>query len=204
MEPLLDPDNKRLVLLPIQNADIWDFYKKAQHSIWTAEEIDFAHDKNDFAKLNESEREFVLRILAFFASADSLVNINLVERFTREVTCLEALYFYQFQMAIENVHSETYSIMLETLCERPERDHLINAVETIPGIQKKAEWAETWCCAQNSFGERLVAFACVEGIHFSGAFCAIFWLKKRGSMPGLCFSNELIARDEGLHRDFAC
>jgi ribonucleoside-diphosphate reductase subunit M2 len=181
-------------------------YKKAEASFWTAEEIDLAHDAKDWAGLSHNERHFVSHILAFFAASDGIVNENLASNFATEVTIPEARCFYGFQIAVENIHSETYSLLIDTYVKDPsEKSHLLNAIETVPCVQNKANWALKWCEKENaSFAERCVAFAAVEGIFFSGSFCAIFWLKKRGLMPGLAFSNELISRDEGLHCDFAC
>lgn len=182
-------------------------YKKAQASFWTAEEVDLFQDLYDWnTRLNDNERYFISHVLAFFASADGIVNENLVERFSSEVQVAEARCFYGFQIMMENVHSEMYSLLIETYVKDPhQREHLFGAIETIPCIKKKAVWALRWISDKNStFGERLVAFAAVEGIFFSGCFASIFWLKKRGLMPGLTFSNELISRDEGMHTDFAC
>lgn len=181
-------------------------YKKAEASFWTAEEIDLASDLNDWARLNKNERHFVAHVLAFFAASDGIVNENLAQNFATEIQSPEARCFYGFQIAVENIHSETYSLLIDTyIKDQKEKDHLLNAIDTVPCVQKKANWALKWCNREHSsFSERCVAFAAVEGIFFSGSFCAIFWLKKRGLMPGLCFSNELISRDEGLHCDFAC
>lgn len=181
-------------------------YKKAEASFWTAEEIDLASDLNDWSKLSQNERHFVSHVLAFFAASDGIVNENLAQNFATEIQSAEARCFYGFQIAVENIHSETYSLLIDTYIKDPkEKDHLLRAIDTVPCVQKKAQWALQWCDRQNaSFAERCIAFAAVEGIFFSGSFCAIFWLKKRGLMPGLCFSNELISRDEGLHCDFAC
>lgn len=204
-EPILTPNNKRFVLFPIKHDKVWNMYKQAEASFWTAEEIDLSHDLNDWEKLNNNERHFVSHILAFFAASDGIVNENLAMRFSSEVQIPEARCFYGFQIAIENIHSETYSLLIDTYIRNPkEREHLFNAIETIPCVKKKAEWALKWIESSDSFAERLLAFAAVEGIFFSGSFCSIFWLKKRGLMPGLTFSNELISRDEGLHCDFAC
>ena len=186
---------------------IWRMYKKAEASFWTAEEIDLGYDLIDWNdKLNDDERNFISHVLAFFAASDGIVNENLVERFSHEVQVAEARCFYGFQIMIENVHSETYSLLLDSYIKDPqERDHLFSAIDTIPCIKKKADWALRWISdKRSSFGVRLVAFAVVEGIFFSGSFASIFWLKKRGLMPGLTFSNELISRDEGMHTDFAC
>ncbi|EKM59375.1 uncharacterized protein PHACADRAFT_249825 [Phanerochaete carnosa HHB-10118-sp] len=182
-------------------------YKKAEASFWTAEELDLGHDLVDWNdKLNPDERRFISHVLAFFAASDGIVNENLVERFSNEVQAAEARCFYGFQVMIENIHSETYSLLIDTYIKDPqERDFLFDAIDTIPCIKKKADWALRWISnKQSSFGERLIAFATVEGIFFSGCFASIFWLKKRGLMPGLTFSNELISRDEGMHTDFAC
>ena len=181
-------------------------YKKAEASFWTAEEIDLAEDLKDWDRLTNNERHFVSHILAFFAASDGIVNENLSGNFATEVQSAEARCFYGFQIAVENIHSETYSLLIDTyIKDQKEKMHLLHAIETVPCVQKKANWALTWCDSNNaSFAERMIAFAAVEGIFFSGSFCAIFWLKKRGLMPGLCFSNELISRDEGMHCDFAC
>merc|ERR1719305_101396 len=205
-EPLLKENPRRFVLMPIQYPDIWQMYKKAQASFWTAEEVDLEYDLNDWNKLKPDERFFISHVLAFFAASDGIVNENLVERFMQDVQIPEARCFYGFQVAIENIHSEMYSLLIDTyIKEREEKDRLFNAVETVPAVQKKAKWAMNWINADNAtYAERVVAFASVEGIFFSGSFASIFWLKKRGLMPGLTFSNELISRDEGLHTDFAC
>ena len=181
-------------------------YKKAEASFWTAEEIDLAEDMKDWDGLTNNERHFVSHILAFFAASDGIVNENLCGNFATEVQSAEARCFYGFQIAVENIHSETYSLLIDTyIKDQTDKMHLLNAIETVPCVQKKANWALQWCDSRHaSFAERCIAFAAVEGIFFSGSFCAIFWLKKRGLMPGLCFSNELISRDEGLHCDFAC
>jgi len=206
VEPLLKANPRRFVILPIQYGDIWQMYKKAEASFWTAEEVDLSGDLKDWAALKPDERYFISHVLAFFAASDGIVNENLVERFMKEVQVPEARCFYGFQIAIENIHSEMYSLLIDTYVkDREEREKLFNAIETVPAVKKKAEWALRWINAGNaSYGERVVAFASVEGIFFSGSFAAIFWLKKRGLMPGLTFSNELISRDEGLHTDFAC
>ncbi|OQS55780.1 Ribonucleoside-diphosphate [Ecytonucleospora hepatopenaei] len=204
-EPLLDQNHKRYVLFPIQYQEIWDFYKKHESTFWTVEEVDLTFDIMHFNQLNKNEQFFIKRVLAFFAASDGIVNENLSERFSNDVTILEAKCFYGFQIAIENIHSEMYSKLIETLVpDYKEQNYLFNAIENIPAIKKKAEWAQKWIVSDTSFDTRCVAFACVEGIFFSGSFAAIFWLKKRGLMPGLTFSNELISRDEGLHTDFAC
>lgn len=206
-EPLLKENNRRFVLFPIQYHEIWQMYKKAEASFWTAEEIDLGKDMGDWEnRLNSDEKFFISHVLAFFAASDGIVNENLVERFSGEVQAPEAKCFYGFQIMMENIHSETYSLLIDTYIKDPkERTYLFNAIETIPCIKKKADWALKWITDDEStFGERLIAFAAVEGIFFSGSFASIFWLKKRGLMPGLTFSNELISRDEGLHTDFAC
>lgn len=203
-EKLLEENKSRFVLFPIKYHSIWEMYKKAEASFWTAEEIDLSHDLKDWEKLNDSERHFITHVLAFFAASDGIVNENLAVNFMREVQIPEARCFYGFQAMIENIHSETYSLLIDTYIKDSEdRERLFKAIETVPCVQKKAEWALKWVDSP-SFIERLVAFAAVEGIFFSGSFCSIFWLKKRGLMPGLSFSNELISRDEGLHCDFAC
>jgi ribonucleoside-diphosphate reductase beta chain len=203
MEKILQENKNRFVLFPIEHHDIWDYYKKAQQVFWTAEEIDLAQDLTDWAKLNEGEQHFVKHVLAFFAASDGIVNENLAENFVGEVQYTEAKFFYGFQIMMENIHSETYSLLIDTyIKDKEEQNHLFNAIDTVPAVQKKAEWALKWI-GSDSFVERLIAFAAVEGIFFSGSFCSIFWLKKRGLMPGLSFSNELISRDEGLHTDFA-
>lgn len=205
-EPLLEENKNRFVLFPIKYPEIWRMYKLAEASFWTTEEIDLSADINDWnRKLTKDEKYFITHVLAFFAASDGIVNENLANRFMKEVQIPEARCFYGFQIAIENIHSETYSLLIETYVKnQAEKQKLFNAIETIPCVQKKAEWALKWINEDNSFGERLVAFAAVEGIFFSGSFCSIFWLKKRGLMPGLSYSNELISRDEGLHCDFAC
>jgi len=204
-EPLLKDNPNRFVLFPIQYPDIWAMYKQAEASFWTAEEIDLHSDLVDWNNLNDDERHFISHILAFFAASDGIVLENLAARFMGDVQVPEARCFYGFQLAIENIHSETYSLLIDTYIRDPvQRKHLFNAIETIPCIKKKTEWALRWIKSSDSFAERLVAFAAVEGIFFSGSFCSIFWLKKRSLMPGLTFSNELISRDEGLHCDFAC
>ena len=203
-EPILQENKNRFVLFPIEHQDIWEMYKKQQACIWTAEEIDLAQDLNDWRnKLTDDERYFVKNVLAFFAASDGIVNENLADNFVSEVQYTEAKFFYGFQIMMENIHSETYSLLIDTyINDKEEKSRLFNAIETIPAVKKKAEWALKWIDSPN-FQERLVAFAAVEGIFFSGSFCAIFWLKKRGLMPGLSFSNELISRDEGMHCDFA-
>ncbi|UZO24231.1 Ribonucleotide-diphosphate reductase (RNR) small subunit variant 2 [Rhizophagus irregularis] len=206
-EPLLKPNPRRFVLFPIQFHEIWQMYKKAEASFWTVEEVDLSKDMNDWEyKLNDEEKFFISHVLAFFAASDGIVNENLVERFSNEVQIPEARCFYGFQIMIENIHSEMYSLLIDSYIKEPsQREYLFDAIENIPCIRKKADWALRWISdKESSFAERLVAFAAVEGIFFSGAFASIFWLKKRGMMPGLTFSNELISRDEGLHCDFAC
>ncbi|KAG5922947.1 Ribonucleotide-diphosphate reductase (RNR), small subunit [Claviceps africana] len=206
-EPLLQENPQRFVLFPIKYHEIWQMYKKAEASFWTAEEIDLSKDLHDWNnRLNDDEKYFISHILAFFAASDGIVNENLVERFSSEVQVPEARCFYGFQIMMENIHSETYSLLIDSyIKEHAQREYLFNAIETIPCIRKKADWALHWIQdKESSFAQRLVAFAAVEGIFFSGAFASIFWLKKRGLMPGLTFSNELISRDEGLHTDFAC
>jgi ribonucleoside-diphosphate reductase beta chain len=204
MEPILTENPHRFVIFPIQHHDLWDFYKKSQASFWTAEEIDLAADLTDWrTKLNDDERYFIKNILAFFAASDGIVNENLAENFVREVQYPEAKFFYGFQIMMENIHSETYSLLIDTyIGDEEEKANLFNAIDTIDAVKKKANWALQWI-GSDSFAERLIAFAAVEGIFFSGSFCSIFWLKKRGLMPGLSFSNELISRDEGMHTDFA-
>ncbi|XP_019864914.1 ribonucleoside-diphosphate reductase subunit M2 [Aethina tumida] len=206
LEPLLRENPRRFVIFPIQYPDIWAKYKEAEASFWTTEEVDLSKDLDHWVKLTDNERHFISHVLAFFAASDGIVNENLVERFSQEVQVTEARCFYGFQIAIENIHSEMYSMLIETYISDPDqKEFLFNAIETLPCVKKKAEWALNWISSKNaSFGERIVAFAAVEGIFFSGSFAAIFWLKKRGLMPGLTFSNELISRDEGLHCDFAC
>ncbi|QIW94997.1 hypothetical protein AMS68_000515 [Peltaster fructicola] len=207
IEPILQENPQRFVLFPIKYHEIWQMYKKAEASFWTAEEIDLSKDLHDWNKrLNDDERFFVSHVLAFFAASDGIVNENLVERFSGEVQIPEARCFYGFQIMMENIHSETYSLLIDTYISEPrQRTYLFNAIDNIPCIRKKADWALRWISDKNStFACRLIAFAAVEGIFFSGSFAAIFWLKKRGLMPGLTFSNELISRDEGMHTDFAC
>ncbi len=203
-ELLLTEDKKRFVLFPIKYHDIWKMYKQAEASFWTAEEIDLNQDLTDWNGLNDGERHFLSHVLAFFAASDGIVNENLAEHFLHEVQFPEAKCFYGFQVMMENIHSETYSLLIDTYIKDPkEKDHLLNAIDTVPAVKKKADWALRWI-DNGDFMERLIAFAAVEGIFFSGSFCSIFWMKKRGLMPGLSFSNELISRDEGLHCDFAC
>ena len=204
IEPILQENKNRFVIFPIKHHDIWEFYKSMEASFWTAEEIDLSQDLNDWNnKLSDDERYFVKHILAFFAASDGIVNENLAENFVNEVQYAEAKFFYGFQIMMENIHSETYSLLIDTYVkDEDEKDELFNALEVFPAIKKKADWALQWI-ESDSFAERLIAFAAVEGIFFSGAFCSIYWLKKRGLMPGLTFSNELISRDEGVHCDFA-
>jgi len=204
VEPILKENKDRFVIFPIKHHDLWEWYKKCEASFWTAEEIDLHQDLTDWTtKLNDDERYFIKHILAFFAASDGIVNENLAENFVNEVQYSEAKFFYGFQIMMENIHSETYSLLIDTYVKDDiEKDKLFNAIEVFPAIKKKADWALKWI-ESDSFAERLIAFAAVEGIFFSGAFCSIFWLKKRGLMPGLTFSNELISRDEGVHCDFA-
>ena len=206
VEPMLKESLDRFVLFPIEHTEVWEMYKKHAASFWTAEEIDLAEDAKDWASLSEDERHFLKHVLAFFAASDGIVNENLVVNFANEVQWAEARTFYGFQIMMENIHAETYSLLIDTyITDTDEKNHLFNALETVPSVRKKGEWALKWLSRKKgSFAQRLVAFAAVEGIFFSGSFCAIFWLKKRGLMPGLTFSNELISRDEGLHCDFAC
>jgi ribonucleoside-diphosphate reductase beta chain len=205
VEPILVENNDRFVLFPIKHQEIWKMYKQAEASFWTAEEIDLGQDLHDWEnKLNQNERHFIKHVLAFFAASDGIVNENLAVNFLNEVQYPEARCFYGFQIMIENIHAETYSLLIDTyIKDNREKDFLFHAVETLPCVAKKADWALRWI-SQGTFAQRLIAFAAVEGIFFSGSFCSIYWLKKRGLMPGLSFSNELISRDEGLHCDFAC
>lgn len=204
-EPLLRANPDRFVVLPIKHPAIWSFYKKAVASFWTVEEVDLQRDQVDWDKLSDNEQYFIKHVLAFFAASDGIVNENIVERFMREVQVTEARAFYGFQVMIENIHSEMYSRLIEAyVSDSDERQKLFKAIDTFPAIQKKAAWAQRWTRSSAAFGERVVAYAAVEGIFFSGSFAAIFWLKTKGIMPGLTFSNELISRDEGLHTDFAC
>jgi ribonucleotide reductase beta subunit family protein with ferritin-like domain len=203
-EILLSPEENRYVIFPIKHDEIWEMYKKAESNFWTTEELDISKDLSDFNNLSPNEQYFIKNVLAFFAASDGIVNENLVEKFCQEVKILEAKFFYGFQIAMENIHSETYSLLLDTFIkDTSEKNHLFNAIDTVPSVKKKAEWALKWINDESSFGVRVIAFAAVEGIFFSGSFCSIFWLKKRGLMPGLCHSNELISRDEGLHTEFA-
>ena len=205
LEPILQENADRFVLFPIEHDDIWQFYKKAEASFWTAEEIDLSQDLKDWGNLNDGERHFIKHVLAFFAASDGIVNENLAEHFVSDVQYTEAKFFYGFQIAMENIHSETYSLLIDTYVKDiEEKARLLNAIETIPSVKKKADWSLKWINDKSAnFGTRVIAFAAVEGIFFSGSFCSIFWLKKRGLMPGLCHSNELISRDEGLHTEFA-
>lgn len=204
MDPILEPDNSRFVLFPIEYDDIWSLYKKQVDLFWRAEEIDLSKDMNDWAKLSSDEQHFVSMVLAFFAGSDGIVMENLAGKFMTDVQVAEARAFYSFQIAMEQIHSQTYSLLIDTYVRDKERKYqLFNAIDNFPCIRKKAEWAQKYIHCSCPFETRLVAFACVEGIFFSGAFCSIFWLKKRGLMPGLCFSNELISRDEALHCEFA-
>jgi ribonucleoside-diphosphate reductase beta chain len=205
VEPILEENKDRFVLFPIVHDDIWKFYKEEEASIWTAEEIDLSQDTIDWeTKLNDDERHFIKHVLAFFAASDGIVNENLAENFLSEVQYTEAKFFYGFQIMMENIHSETYSLLIDTyIKDKAEADKLFHAIDNFDAIKKKADWALKWIDSP-SFAERLIAFAAVEGIFFSGSFCSIFWMKKRGLLPGLTFSNELISRDEGLHCDFAC
>jgi ribonucleoside-diphosphate reductase beta chain len=205
VEPILTENPRRYVIYPIQHNDLWEAFKKHEASFWTAEEIDLAPDLVDWKKLTNEERYFIKHVLAFFAASDGIVNENLCYRFSNEVQYPEARAFYTFQSAMETIHSETYSLLIDTYVdEEIEKDRLLNAIETMPSVKKKADWAIKWIDSSESFAERLIAFAAVEGIFFSGSFCAIFWLKHRGlGMPGLTFSNELISRDEAMHTDFA-
>lgn len=203
-EPILKENPDRFVLFPIEHDDIWKLYKKQQESFWRAEEVDLGNDLADWAKLSHDEQFFIKNVLAFFAASDGIVNENLAENFVREVQYTEAKMFYGFQIMMENIHSEMYSLLIDTyIQDTAEKNHLFNAIDTLDSVKKKAQWALRWIESPN-FAERLIAFAAVEGIFFSGSFCSIFWLKKRGLMPGLATSNEFISRDEGLHCEFAC
>ena len=204
-EILLSEEENRYVIFPIKHDSFWKMYKQAEANFWTSEELDLSKDLSDWQKLNEQEQYYIKHILAFFAASDGIVNENLVEKFCQEVKILEAKFFYGFQIAMENIHSETYSLLIDTYIKDPvEKDRLFNAIDNVPSIRKKADWALKWINDKDSpFSHRVIGFAAVEGIFFSGAFCSIFWLKKRGLMPGLCHSNELISRDEGLHTEFA-
>lgn len=204
-EPLLTPDDNRFVMFPIKHEDIWEMYKKQVDCFWRPEEIDLSKDYKDWESLHDDERFFISMILAFFAASDGIVLENLASRFMNEIQVSEARAFYGFQIAMENIHSHTYSILIETyIKDKHQKDKLFNAINHFPCIKKKSDWAQKWIHDnRSSFATRLVAFACVEGIFFSGAFCSIYWMKKRGLMPGLTFSNELISRDEALHCEFA-
>jgi len=204
-EPILTSNPNRFTMFPIGHPSVWEMYKKAEASFWTAEEVDLSDDLKHWASLTSDEQYFIKNVLAFFASSDGIVLENLGVRFMKEVQIPEARAFYGFQIAMENIHSEMYSLLIDTyISSTQEKQHLFRAMHTVPCVKKKSDWALKWIDSDRSFAERLVAFACIEGIFFSGSFCAIFWLKKRGLMPGLTFSNELISRDEGLHTDFAC
>ena len=205
-EPILAENPDRFVLFPIKHSEIWDWYKKSVASFWTAEEVDLTQDISDWEnKLTDNDRKFIKHVLAFFAASDGIVNENLVLNFMREVQIPEARCFYGFQVAIENIHAEMYSLLIDTYIKDPkEKDFLFNALQNLECVSKKGQWALRWIENAPSFAHRLIAFAAVEGIFFSGSFCSIYWLKKRGLMPGLTFSNELISRDEGMHCDFAC
>jgi ribonucleoside-diphosphate reductase beta chain len=204
MEKILEPNDKRLVALPILYPDLWDMYKNSVGSMWFAEEIDLAQDLVDWAKLNDNEKYFIKNVLAFFAASDGIVNENLCARFANEIQLFEARTFYHYQMFIEDIHSETYALLIDTyIKDTQEKDKLLNAINTIPCVKTKADWGFKWITSSESFAQRLLAFAIVEGVFFSGSFCAIYWLKKRGLMPGLTFSNELISRDEAIHTRFA-
>jgi len=204
-ELLLTEEPNRLTIFPLKYPEIWNQYKNALSAIWTVEEINFSADLDDWNSLSDNERHFIKHILAFFSSSDTIVNMNLSERFVQEVQPLEAKFFYNFQQTIENVHSECYSLLIDTyIKDAKEKHETFNAIQYIPCIKHKAEWCFNWIKDTDaSFAQRLIAFAIVEGVFFSGAFCSIFWLKEKGKMPGLCFSNELISRDESMHVEFA-
>ena len=204
-EKLLAEEENRYVIFPIQHEPFWKMYKQAEANFWTTEELDLIRDIKDYNdKLSDNERYFINNVLAFFAASDGIVNENLVEKFCQEVKILEAKFFYGFQIAMENIHSETYSLLIDTFIKDNKlKKHLFNAIDTVPSVRKKADWALKWINNTTPFALRIIGFAAVEGIFFSGSFCSIFWLKKRGLMPGLCHSNELISRDEGLHTEFA-
>eukprot|EP01090_Pellita_catalonica_P011208 TRINITY_DN2274_c0_g1_i1.p1 TRINITY_DN2274_c0_g1~~TRINITY_DN2274_c0_g1_i1.p1 ORF type:complete len:371 (-),score=67.10 TRINITY_DN2274_c0_g1_i1:95-1165(-) len=206
VDPLLEEKDSRFVLFPINHPQIWQFYKKAVASFWVAEEVDLSDDMEHWKnRLTDDERHFIKNVLAFFAASDGIVLENLAIQFMKDVKVPEARCFYGFQIAIENIHSEMYSLLIDTyVADQAEKSRLFNAISTVGTVKKKADWALKWINGADNFACRLIAFACVEGIFFSGSFCSIFWLKKRGLMPGLAFSNELISRDEGLHCDFAC
>ena len=203
-DPILSPTTDRFTVFPIKYPDLWALYKKAVGSFWTAEEIDLGTDAADWSRLTASEKHFIKMVLAFFAASDGIVMENINLNFGTEVQIAEARAFYAYQSFNESIHGETYSLMIDKLVEdKAEKDGLFRAIETVPAVKRKAEWALEWMKSSAPFAQRLVAFACMEGIFFSGSFCSIFWLKKRGVLPGLCFSNELISRDEGLHLEFA-
>jgi ribonucleoside-diphosphate reductase subunit M2 len=204
MDPLLTPSEERFCLFPIKYPDIYEFYKKSVASFWESSELDLSDDVAHWERLTDDERHFISHVLAFFASSDGIVSENIVLRFYADVQAPEARAFYAFQNAMESIHSEVYSLLIDTyIRDAKQKAHLFSSIRTVPAIARKAQWALKWLGSNDDFASRLVAYACVEGIHFSSSFCAIFWLKKRGLMPGLAFSNELISRDEGLHRDFA-
>lgn len=203
-EPLMDKNNNRMTVYPIKFHSIWNAYKTQQASFWVAEEIDFSKDYNDFLKLNENEQHFIKMVLAFFAASDTIVNINIGERFINDVQVREAIIAYNYQMMMENIHSEVYSLMIDNIIkDKDEKDRLFDAIAQYPCINKKAQWAQKWIDSNAPFAQRLIAFAIVEGVFFSGSFCSIFWIKKKNLMGGLCDSNEFISRDEGQHVDFA-
>ena len=204
-EQILKPNPNRFVILPIQYSEIWELYKKQVACFWTAEEVDMGDDTKSWETLTSDEQHFIKYVLAFFAASDGIVNENLAQNFMSEIQIPEARCFYGFQIAMENIHSETYSLLIDFyIKDNVEKEKLFHAIDTIPCIKKKADWCMKHINSKSPFAERIVAFACVEGIFFSGSFCSIYWLKKRGKLPGLCFSNELISRDEGMHTDFAC
>lgn len=203
-DPILTPSTSRFTTFPIRYPELWELYKKALGSFWTVEEIDLGSDLKDWDRLTDSERHFIKMVLAFFAASDGIVMENIDLNFSKDVQISEARSFYAYQSFNESIHSETYSLMIDKLVKDPEeKARLFQAIDTVPAVKRKAEWALEWMGKEAPFAQRLVAFACIEGIFFSGSFCAIFWLKKRGLMPGLSFSNELISRDEGLHQEFA-
>lgn len=205
MEFVLTPEENRLTIFPLKHIAIWEMYKKAMSCFWTSEEIDLSKDMDDWNKLSDNERKFIKGVLAFFSSSDTIVNMNLAQRFVNEVQPLEAKFFYNFQEVIENIHSEVYSLLIDTYIKDPmEKMKTFNAMENSPAIGEKAEWCIRWINNREApFSQRLIAFAIVEGVFFSGSFCSIFWMKEKGKMPGLCFSNELISRDEAMHVEFA-
>jgi ribonucleotide reductase beta subunit family protein with ferritin-like domain len=205
IEPLLDPSNNRMTVYPIEYPEIWKEYKKQRAADWTVEELDFSKDYDDFQKLNDNEKHFIKMVLSFFANSDAIVNMNLGQRFSQEIQIREILVAYDYQKSMENIHNETYSLQIENIIkDNEEKEKTLNAIKNFPSIKKKADWALKWIESRDSFAHRLLAFAIVEGVFFSGAFCAVFWIKKRNLMPGLCSSNELIARDETMHCQFAC